>query len=435
LIRNTVKSWGENQIHYQIIGDFYGYDKGELFFWNQGARKLFVSDIPHDPTEEKNWIINEVFSWEGQNYEGFASADMDMDGVQDVIGGGLWFSFDKRDGYVLHKIDDYSSSRTAAGDLIKGGRPEVIIGSGDQSGPLNLYFFEGGQWSMRTLIPMLQNGHTLQIQDFNQDGNPDIYTAEMHTPGAGESARQIILYGDGKGNFRKHILSLGSGTHEGKTGDLDGDGDIDILQKDFNHQRRINIWLNRGAFSRDDQVRIDEIFYKGSTHYKVSTSNAIYYLEKSSGGFSSILDLTGRDWIQYHSSGNTSFPESAGSDFRGLPNMIYASRYDNGAGHPGFNAVDFSEVIDKNQIRFTSKSGNFIWKYTFFPSHAKLEIEDAPADQNYWFLYEGPVGGSFNPFTKYWGSNIGMHTGIPNFLKGETIEDTWQWVYFGDKNQ
>jgi len=54
-----------------------------------------------------------------------------------------------------------------------------------------------------------------------------------------------VLYGDGRGGFAQQVLATGIGGHEGKLGDLDGDGDLDILQKDFQHERRIDIWLNR----------------------------------------------------------------------------------------------------------------------------------------------------------------------------------------------
>jgi hypothetical protein len=68
----------------------------------------------------------------------------------------------------------------------------------------------------------------------------------MHTPGAGAACRQLVLFGDGRGGFETQVLSIGVGTHEGRLGDLDGDGDLDILQKDFEHERRIDLWINGG---------------------------------------------------------------------------------------------------------------------------------------------------------------------------------------------
>jgi len=96
------------------------------------------------------------------------------------------------------------------------------------------------------LIDRVVHGHTLQIADIDGDGRLDIYAAEMHTPGAGDRCRQWILYGDGKGGFDIRVLSTGIGSHESKLGDLNGDGRIDILQKDFQKDRRVDVWLNLG---------------------------------------------------------------------------------------------------------------------------------------------------------------------------------------------
>lgn len=100
-------------------------------------------------------------------------------------------------------------------------------------GPLNLYEWTGSGWSRRTLLEHLDPGHTLQVADLDGDGRQDIFTGEMHTPGAGEACRTLILFGEGEGRFRTEILSTGIGSHESKVGDLDGDGRLDILQKDF----------------------------------------------------------------------------------------------------------------------------------------------------------------------------------------------------------
>jgi len=247
--RHRIKDWGRHQHHDQAIGDFDGDGAPELVFWNQQARTLYLADIPRSPRDQRAWDLREIWSWpRGASYEGLAKADVDLDGTVDPIGGGHWFQHVGDQEFRAHPIDaDYGYSRSAAGDLIAGGRPEILLGSGDGSGPLNLYEWRDGAWERTTLIAHLDHGHTLQIGDINQDGHLDIYTAEMHTPGAGAACRQLVLYGDSRGGFEAQTLSTGIGAHEGKLGDLDGDGDLDILQKDFQHERRIDIWVNEGS--------------------------------------------------------------------------------------------------------------------------------------------------------------------------------------------
>ena len=53
--RHTIKRGGSHQHHDQIFGDFKGTGKPQLVFWNQGAKKLFLADIPSDPQHLSRW--------------------------------------------------------------------------------------------------------------------------------------------------------------------------------------------------------------------------------------------------------------------------------------------------------------------------------------------------------------------------------------------
>jgi hypothetical protein len=244
--RHTIKAWGKRQHHDQVVGDFDGDGSPELAFWNQQARKLFLADVPATPKDPKAWQIVPIWSWpSGSNYEGLAKADVDLDGKVDLVGGGRWFRHVTKTEFQSRIVDPgYGFSRSAVGDFIEGGRPEILLASGDGIGPLNLYEWVEGAWKQSTLLPRLDHGHTLQTGDINGDGDLDIYVAEMHTPGPASSARQLVLYGDGRGGFHHQVLSTGTGSHESKLGDLD------IVQKDFDTDRRIDLWMNEGRAER-----------------------------------------------------------------------------------------------------------------------------------------------------------------------------------------
>ena len=249
------KPWKRHEViavggthHDQMFGDFDGDGKTELAFWYNGGKQLYLAEIPSNPTQPWPYSLIAQFKDKKPRPEGFARMDIDLDGKLDIVGGGNWFKHIEGKKFEVKVIDnDYRFTRSAAGDLIKGGRPEVVIGSGDGVGPLNLYEYKDRKWLKHTLIEKIDHGHTLQTGDINDDGNLDIYTAEMYRPGAGPNCKQWILYGDGKGYFNIEVLSTAIGTHEGKIGDLDGDGDLDILQKDFQQDRRVDIWLNNGT--------------------------------------------------------------------------------------------------------------------------------------------------------------------------------------------
>jgi hypothetical protein len=235
------------QHHDQIFGDFEGLGRPQLAFFDNPGKKLYLASIPADP--KTLWPYREIctLSPTGGNPEGFAKADVNGDGKLDIVGGGWWLEHAGGGKFLAHPINSSRQfSRSAAAHLIRDGRPQILLNSGDGVGPLEMYRWNGTRWTAKTLIPRVDHGHTLQVADIDGDGHLDIYAAEMYNPGPGARCRQWVLYGDGKGDFDVQLLSTGIGSHESKLGDLDGDGRVDILQKDFQQERRVDIWLNQG---------------------------------------------------------------------------------------------------------------------------------------------------------------------------------------------
>jgi hypothetical protein len=247
-MRRDIKISGGNKHHDQIFGDFDGDGQVELVTWNQGARKLLLADIPTDPKNTQPWEFTEIYSWKsGREHEGLAAADIDGDGKTDIIGGGRWFKHKDGTDYVVEIVDDSQKfTRSAAGQLKKGGRPEIVFVPGDADGPLKWYEWRGNSWIGHELLDQdVYHGHSLHLADVNGDENLDIFCAEMHSPGSGDDCKLQIFCGDGEGNFRLEVLSTGIGNHESRPGDLDGDGDIDILTKPYRWDvPRVDIWIN-----------------------------------------------------------------------------------------------------------------------------------------------------------------------------------------------
>jgi hypothetical protein len=263
--RHLIKDSGATKHHDLIFGDFDGDGRDELVFWNQGANKLFFADIAANPRESGPWDCRPIYSWSSDSemqqrgtypafkaineHEGLDKADIDGDGKLDIVGGGRWFKHVGGTEFAVNLVDaSYAFSRSAAGQLIEGGRPEIVLVVGDGVAPLMLYEWQKGAWVGREIIPAVDGGHSLKILDSDGDGHLDIWNAEMRLNGGNPNAQNRLLLGDGKGNFKTVVISSGFGLHESKIADLDGDGDLDILGKPYNWETpRLDIWLNEGS--------------------------------------------------------------------------------------------------------------------------------------------------------------------------------------------
>ena len=116
--------------------------------------------------------------------------------------------------------------------------------------------------------------------------------------------------------------------------------------------------------SETPEVSISEgVDSNGVDCFIIATRSATYYYQKQAGGFSSIIDKNGRDWVAYKDSGQPTFPVSAASDFRGLPNLVWKGN-DDGVGHPGFDKVS-TMILSENQISSISTSGKWGYTWTF----------------------------------------------------------------------
>ncbi len=260
--RRLIKNSGKNKHHDQLFGDFDGDGRLELVFWNQGARALLWAKIPDRPRETEPWAWRAVYeysddseppqrgtypSWKGVNeHEGLARGDLNGDGVDDIAGGGRWFQWQSDGRLAIHEIDPtYAFSRVAVGRLLPGDRQQVVMVAGDGVAPLVLYDQRDDAWVPRVMVETVRDGHSLEVVDFDRDGNLDIFYAEMQL-GGNPRPRAVVLRGDGSGSFHQYELGAGFGMHESRVADLDGDGDLDLLGKPYAWQTpRLDVWLQR----------------------------------------------------------------------------------------------------------------------------------------------------------------------------------------------
>lgn len=262
--RHTIKRSGKTQHHDQCFADFKGTGRPQLAYWNQGARTLFVADIPANPREVEEWPAEQVFTGSagegpGKYAEGMSAYDVDGDGRPELLAGNYLFKYAAPGKWTAVKIGDIGGL-IFAGKFIKDApHPQIVIAPGDGSGPVKWYECKGdpldsASWVGHDLVgrPMV-HPHSLQVADIDGDGNLDIFVAEMakwsetRKDPDNPNAQAFIFYGDGKGGFRKTVFQTGMGFHEVRVADLNGDGRPDILSKPYNWETpRVDVWLNLG---------------------------------------------------------------------------------------------------------------------------------------------------------------------------------------------
>lgn len=195
--------------------------------------------------------------------------------------------------------------------------------------------------------------------------------------------------------------------------------------------RRYHVYFDTaGTFSVPSfpaQVTLtDSVQDKGYASYRIVTGDATYFYHKTGGGFSSLDDANGNDWIDWNSSAG------GAGDFRGIPNMVHPA--DGGYFHPGRNLVS-STVLYTGPLKATFKStsnGGGDWEvmWEIFPDYARMTVLKKASGKNYWFLYEGTPGGVLEGNKDFVVRSSGQQNNAGASWTGDLNGE--EWVFIAD---
>ncbi len=256
-IIGTLPPTGHNNGQGYATADLIAGGKEEIIL--QADEGIFVCEIPQN-TAQENWQWNMIIT--SGSDEGVGVGDIDGDGDLDLAFGDIkqgeeehpaildWAenpgSFDET--WTRHSIGEsvHAIDRIEVADMNGDGKLDVIVSEERYPGlepDGHLWWFEAkdnGEWERHQIVQQYSMNN-LDVGDIDNDGDIDILT-NMHK---GESLATQIWENGGAGAFTKHIVDTGKEMHLGaQLVDIDSDGDLDIVGHAWDNYKFLHLWLN-----------------------------------------------------------------------------------------------------------------------------------------------------------------------------------------------
>lgn len=282
---NPDTEWGKhlyngdmlNENHDIVVADINLDEIEDLIMYNQSAGTLRW----YDKTKPYEWSYTDIATDVNDDnvHSGLfpnGVSDLDGDRFPDLIMPLYWYKNPGETGgtwvkkswpYVSIEPNPYGKGiRVWAGDFDKNGFNDFVYSDCDvHNSKIYLLLNEdgGNTWKKEEIrVPdsnVINSGsfHSLQVADFDDDGDLDIFAGEQEDPDKlmkpeGLKERGIIFQNIGtvkRPEFSANIIHLDNpGWHDALIGDVDNDGDIDIVSKVWNADEinyHLDFWENK----------------------------------------------------------------------------------------------------------------------------------------------------------------------------------------------
>ena len=252
----------KSEIHDIVPADIDGNGKPDLVVSGE-KEGLFWYQIPDNAVKNENWertlITLDVLVQNERIHAGFfpnGIGDLDGDGDNDIVLPNRWLE-NKSNGteWVKHQLPfgkrgPYGlSSRSWIIDLDNDGDNDIVMTDCDQQASRAAWLVNNGE-TIPTFtthfLPMTATGirgsfHSLFVGDLDNDGDPDILTCDQEDDSIfpeGATPRwyvwENVKNACGIEFIERVICDNKLGGHDALVGDADGDGDLDIFSKVWN---------------------------------------------------------------------------------------------------------------------------------------------------------------------------------------------------------
>ncbi len=242
------------------LADLNGDGKLDVAATVHHSRKMFVyrQDTPDKWARAAEIYVEHL-------HEGQHVGDVDGDGDVDVISTGFCFfnpGGDMTGPWHVKTIDpywnsddgyswEYNATKIICADIDNDDRDEVFISCSEKfRNRVAWYDFDPDcpdTWKCYE-IGLNSYAHTLQVADFDMDGDLDVLSGNNGDQGF-PKASPVILFLQGTGKWweiwqTSQILTM-EGAYNSYVGDLEGDGDPDFFRYDGHEGSFYEVWINQ----------------------------------------------------------------------------------------------------------------------------------------------------------------------------------------------
>lgn len=233
--------------HDVVAADIDGNGKPDVLMMQDSAGVYWYA-IPIDPRQA--WSAHRIGPAVHGGIGPRGVGDLDGDGDPDIVRSNGWYenADGKGDQWRWHenipgghggRFKD--TTRAWIVDLNKDGHNDVVMTDCDtEIAPRRVHWFKnedgkGGAWREHLIATDKGDLHTLAVADFDNDGDPDVFSGEGPLGGTGPGGKRrwfIWENRDGRGEaWQEHLILEGPECHEGVAADVDADGDVDLCSK------------------------------------------------------------------------------------------------------------------------------------------------------------------------------------------------------------